>query len=466
MRILQVSTFDVGGGAEKVGRNLFEAYRRLGHQSWLAVGAKRDLDPDVLQIPRVAPEAAWLERTAWKVSRSLRGYQRTVPGIGRLRRGLSRLTTNVPASNREFGLEEFTYPGSRRLLELPPERPDVIQTHNLHGDYFDLRQLPELSRTAPLFLTLHDAWLLSGHCAHSFDCQRWQSGCGHCPDLTIPPAVAADATAYNWQRKRRLYARSRLFVSTPCRWLMGKVETSMLAEGVVEAKVIPYGLDLAVFGAASPSEARQRLGLPLEGTLILFTANWVQGNRWKDYETMKAALGSLGTRLPEGKVTFVALGDPSPAAEISGISLRFIPFQSDPRVVASYYQAADIYLHAARADTFPNAVLEALACGRPVVATAVGGIPEQVVEGETGLLTPPRDAAALASALERLVSDQELRASMGRRAYADAQQRFNLERQADEYVHWFEQVLAQPDLAGQGARPTQRQTPAGRRAIG
>jgi len=451
MRILQVSTFDVGGGAEKVGRDLLEAYRRRGLRSWLAVGAKRGRDPDVLEIPVIAPRANWPERSAWKLNRRLSGLQRTMPGIGRLRRGLSRLTTNVRAANLEFGLEDFTYPGSRRLLELPPERPDVVQAHNLHGNYFDLRQLPKLSRALPLFLTLHDAWLLSGHCAHSFDCQRWQSGCGQCPDLTIPPAVAMDATAYNWQRKRRIFARSRLFVSTPCRWLMSKVEASMLAEGVVEGKIIPYGLDLAIYHTASQREARQRLGLPPDGTIILFTAHWVQGNRWKDYDTMKAALGSLGTRLPDGKVTFVALGDPSPEAEISGIALRFIPYQSDPRVVAGYYQAADIYLHAARADTFPNAVLEALACGRPVVATAVGGIPEQVVQGETGLLTPPRDAAALATALERLVSDQELRERMGRRAHADAQQRFDLERQADEYVRWFEKVLAGPGVPGEAA---------------
>jgi hypothetical protein len=57
-------------------------------------------------------------------------------------------------------------------------------------------------------LTLHDAWLLSGHCAHSFDCQRWKTGCGECPDLDVYPASPRDATACNWRRKREILAEA------------------------------------------------------------------------------------------------------------------------------------------------------------------------------------------------------------------------------------------------------------------
>src|SRR5262245_59012697 len=107
------------------------------------------------------------------------------------------------------GYEDFNFPASWHLLDLPPERPDILHCHNLHGSYFDLRALPWLSQQVPVVLTLHDAWLLSGHCAHSFDCQRWQTGCGQCPDLAIPPAIRRDATAYNWRRKRDVYTKSR-----------------------------------------------------------------------------------------------------------------------------------------------------------------------------------------------------------------------------------------------------------------
>ena len=113
--------------------------------------------------------------------------------------------------------------------------PSVIHCHNLHSGYFDLRALPWLSRVAPVVLTLHDAWLLSGHCAHSFGCDRWKNGCGACPDLSIPPAIAKDGTAANWKRKRRIFERSQLYVVTPSQWMMDRAQQSILAPAIAAA---------------------------------------------------------------------------------------------------------------------------------------------------------------------------------------------------------------------------------------
>src|SRR6185295_12663743 len=103
-------------------------------------------------------------------------------------------------------------------------------------------------------------------------------------------------------------------------------------------------------------------------------------------------------------------------------------------------QAADVYVHAARAETFPNAILEALACGLPVVATAVGGIPEQVTE-HTGVLVPAADAVAMASAIERILSDDTWRRCLGASASRDAAQRFDVRREAADYLRWYRAIL-------------------------
>jgi len=97
----------------------------------------------------------------------------------------------------QLGKEDFSFPDTRHLFHKVGDLPGIVHAHNLHGGYFDLRVLPWLSRQVPVILTLHDAWLLAGHCAHSFDCQRWKSGCGQCPNLSIPPVAKRDATASN-----------------------------------------------------------------------------------------------------------------------------------------------------------------------------------------------------------------------------------------------------------------------------
>src|SRR5262249_16039004 len=318
---------------------------------------------------------------------------------------------------------------------------DIIHCHNLHGGYFDLRALPWLSRQIPVVLTLHDAWLLSGHCAHSIDCERWKMGCGLCPDLTLYPAIRRDATAYNWRRKREIFKKSGLYVPTPVRWWMGKIEESLLLPGVTKARVIPIGVDLSVFHPANKQDARSALGIPRDALVILFTANVPRQNIWKDYQTVQDAVALAAANLNGQNVLFLALGQAGAAEPIAPPLVLFVPYQTNRTAVASYYQAADVYIHAARADTFPNTVLEALACGTPVVATAVGGIPEQIQDGRTGFLVPAGDAQSLADRLTQLLSDSNLRQGMGMRAAEVVALQFDLNQQADAYLAWYEQLV-------------------------
>src|SRR6516162_4918680 len=104
MRILQVSTADHAGGAERIAWNLLHSYRSRGLDSWLAVGYKRSQDPSVFEIPA---NARWLRR-------------------------LRRLPDLISGS------ESFCFPGTAELLRMAPKRPDVLHCHNLHGNYFDL----------------------------------------------------------------------------------------------------------------------------------------------------------------------------------------------------------------------------------------------------------------------------------------------------------------------------------------
>jgi hypothetical protein len=75
------------------------------------------------------------------------------------------------------------FAGTKRL-ELA-DKPDIVHCHNLHGEYFDLHALDWLSARVPVVITMHDAWLLSGHCVHSLGCGRWETGCGKCPDDSL-----------------------------------------------------------------------------------------------------------------------------------------------------------------------------------------------------------------------------------------------------------------------------------------
>ena len=391
--VLQVNSSDIGGGAEVVSLSLHRAYRARGHDACLAVGLARTGEDGVVQIGDGR-------------SRPLRD-----PGV------------LVDALR---GREDFRFPASHRLLELPAKPPDVLHLHNLHGGYFDLRVLPELSAHQPTVVTMHDEWLYTGHCAYTLDSERWLEGCGSCPHLDSYPALRVDGTAENWRRKAALYERSRLHVVCPSEWLLERAQRSMLAPAIASARVIPNGIDLGVFAP----ERRSGRGEPV----VVFAAQGARTNPYKDFETLRRALELLRDR----RLLAVALGEAGPEERIGDVTLRSEPFRAREEV-AKQLRRADLYVHATRADNHPLAVLEALASGVPVVACRVGGIPEQLTD-DTGVLVEPGDAQGFAAAIAQLLDDPDRCARMGAAAAADARRRFSLDRQVDAYLDLYAEL--------------------------
>jgi len=465
MRILQVNTLDQagGGGAAHVASSLYKAYKSLEHESYLAVGYKHDKES--LEIPRYMPKKFFPR--AWRAlkNRTRRTENFDFPGTKKLLGlvptiNIPRYTQQVAHSGRtEMGVPQYTQQAehSQPSHKASPfakatkdrsagtagrthrRKPDILHLHNLHGYYFDLRMLPYLSKQVPTILTLHDAWLLSGHCAHSFDCDRWKTGCGKCPDLTIYPALKQDTTKRNWKRKAKIYRQSKLYIATPCKWLMNKVEASMLAPGIVGKKVIPNGINLNVFKPGDKEKVRKKLDIPLGAFILLFVGHSTKSNPWKDYATLEKALKILGQKKLPKKIVLFCVGEESEPKKFGSAEICFVPHVKQ-ETVASYFQAADTYVHPALAETAANVILEALSCGLPVIATNVGGISEQLTN-KTGMLVKKKDALEFANAIESLAQNPTMVKEMSAHAHEDAQKRFSLEKQVTTYLDWYEEIL-------------------------
>jgi glycosyltransferase involved in cell wall biosynthesis len=222
---------------------------------------------------------------------------------------------------------------------------------------------------------------------------------------------------------------------------MEKVRRSMLMAGIAEAKVIHYGIDLSVYRPADIVESRKKLGLPQGAIVVLFSANGIRNNVFKDFETMRRSIALVAQRSRNRDLVFLAVGESAPPEKVGETWVQFVPFQRNPRDVAAYCQAADIYIHAAREEAWGRSITEALACGTPVVTTAVGGIPEQIKDGETGFLVPKGDAEAMANRLAQLAENVELRHRLGTNASEDVKRRFDLERQTSDYLNWYAEII-------------------------
>ena len=221
--------------------------------------------------------------------------------------------------------------------------------------------------------------------------------------------------------------------------------------------IVPCGVDTDVFRPIRQVDAREALGRDQCERLMLFVGRIEQ---IKGIDVLLDALGLLFKRRPDlrGNVCLVVVGgaldpgDDAPETEkIQELrrlvhehrmedSVDFIGSIDQPRL-ALWYSAADLCAVPSLTESFGLVALEAMACGTPVVATRVGGLQTVVEDGESGLLVPPGDHAALAEAIEQLLMDHRLRTHLAHGA-RDRAEHFTWQRVGDGIEALYDRVLA------------------------
>jgi glycosyltransferase involved in cell wall biosynthesis len=387
---------------------MFVAYKNTNDTSVQAYIRTRTL------LPRLARR--WRRE---RISRVFNPYRRSAPEA----------ISNFDSDETAFGADPWN--------QLPAA--DVIHLHWVtqfldHASFFAL--LPEERK---LVWTLHDMAPLAGGCHWTYACDRFTDQCGACPQLGSKSE--SDITRKIWLRKQESLARldsRQLHIVAPSRWLAGEATRSSLLSRF-ECSVIPNGLDTGVFAPRDRTSGRKSLGIAQDAKVLLFAADGLNVRR-KGLHLLLDALRSL--RL-EAKPVLLSIGRGSPPI-VDGFACHHVPPVDDDERLSSVYSAADIYVAPSEHDNLPNTVLESIACGVPVVAFAVGGIPDAVRPGVTGLLAKPGDLASLRAEIINLLANNQMRREMSSNCRKIAVQEYSLELQARRYMALYQAMLDRP----------------------
>ncbi|MDB5103991.1 MAG: putative Glycosyl transferase, group 1 [Fibrobacteres bacterium] len=396
LSVLHVSLYDNRGGSAKSAYKIHRGLKALGVQSRMMVSQKFTSDADVDTIAK----------GAWK------GADRVIG------RGLDKLN-----------LQYLLYPSTFNFLRHPWFREaDIIQLYNIHSGYFSHSLLPLISSRKKIVWRLSDMWPLTGHCAYSGDCGKWMTGCKGCPDLATYPSLGADTAALLFKWKRLLYSRTDMQVVAPSKWIKEIAEQSPLL-GKYPVSYIPNGLDTEIFRPLPRSACRSILGIDETKKVALFLAHALDDPK-KGGDSFVEAMNALWD---SGRTDIMAMAVGENGHAWEG-KLKCPVWKRDyvgeDELLAMVYGAADVFVHCAIRENFPNTTMEALACGVPVVAFDSGGVRELVIPGVTGILARPGSAASLSEGIRSLLDDESARTRMAKSGRERIEGTFTLKIQA------------------------------------
>jgi len=304
------------------------------------------------------------------------------------------LLTGKPARGWERVLECFRDQSLSRRLEvnqqlesiLSKEKSDLLWFHNIAGGgkWGWSEEMISIARQgSPVIWTLHDMWAL-GDSREAY----WQE------DSVVEGGKWKGAGK---SRVEGVIGKPGIYpvtLTAPSRWLadLAKEWTGM------DCVFLPNPIDLEIYSPGNRIEARRRWGLPEEGLVILAGADSLADPR-KGFDLLREAWRSAG-RNGATLALFGRHGE-NRAAE------RYLGNITSDEEMALAYQAADLYVHPARMENAPCQIQESLACGTPVLAFAVGGIPEMIQSGENGFLATELTGKSLKDCLDQVLTDSK-----------------------------------------------------------
>jgi len=314
--------------------------------------------------------------------------------------------------------------------ELNTRRPDVIMLGWLGGRTLSI---PEIGRLkSPVVWRLSDMWMFSG-AEHYTPTTRYAEG--YSRSSRPPHESGPDLDRETFLRKKRHWKTPR-HVITPSHWMAEQVQLSTLTHDW-PVHVIPNPIDTDYWKPRAHLQSREALGLPHNARVIAFGTGGGTKHHHKGGDLLLEALPGVAKLMRDAgdnvPVVCVVFGEEREREVHGGIEVRFIGHVNDEEL-QQVYSAADVMVVPSRLDNLPSTAVEAQACGTPVVAFRVGGLPDIVEDGVTGLIVEPFDVDALSDAIASLLSDSATRGRMGEAARLRANTLWHPDVIARKYV--------------------------------
>lgn len=338
---------------------------------------------------------------AWQIVAEKFGKEpTTVPLLSKGELGVRRQLTEF---ERNIGMINLLEPFANKMTELDIfKQADVVHYHIIHNQVISLLDLPHLTELKPSVWTIHDPWIISGHCIYPLECEKWKTGCDGCANLSRPFCMEIDKAKDIWKIKKQVFSKMNLDLIVSTDWMRDYLIESPLTRHLTRIHKIPFGLKLEKYDQISKKEARKKLEINESDIVISFRA---EDHIVKGLKYIVEALEYLSV---EKEVTILTVGTAKlPKSITDKYHTIELGWQREEGVITCL-TASDIFLMPSLAESFGLMAIEAMAANCAVVTFKDTVLEQVTFAPQIGVAVSLKDSFALKDAIKNLIlNDKE-----------------------------------------------------------
>lgn len=328
------------------------------------------------------------------------------------------------------------YFSTRKLINIiEREKPDIVHLQCINGYFVNIYKIVEYLNLHHIktVLSLHAEFMFTANCGHAFECEKWKTGCGHCPRFKQETkSLFIDGTHRSWELMKNAFDGfgDRLIVTSVSPWLENRARQSPILSDVRHVTVL-NGLDTNVFKPYGKEDSRKQFSVPLDKKVVfhatpsfLLDRNSLKGGYY---------VCVLARLMPD--VLFIVAGSHNAGIDVPD-NVKLLGQIRDQNDLAKLYSLSDVTLLTSKRETFSMVTAESLCCGTPVVGFMAGG-PEMIALPEYSKFVDYGAVSDLKIAATAMLHDNFDRQNI----CFKAQQEYAKEKMTTAYINVYKMLM-------------------------
>lgn len=405
MKILHINNSDCRGGASRVARDLHLGLLENKIDSNLVVQEKKLKLKNTFSFLK--------KHQSVKFNREIANWPKTFFP----QRKKTPMSFNLKATN---------------LLQLIKQAKidyDILHLHWINEGMFNLNEIRDLQK--PIVVTMHDDWWLTGGCHLNFDCQKFISGCGSCPQLHS--FLKKDPTFLHIRKKKEIFSNLKnIYFVAPSQFLQQKAQKSFC---LTDKKifVINNGVNQKNFYPVENIRIKKKLNLPINKKILFFNASAGFSDSNKNFQFLRNNLEKL-----KNKNDYLLLILSNENLDNFDFNYKILKPTRNLSQLNLFYNASDLVLLTSLSESFSLTTVEAMACQKPVLSFKCGGVENIIQHKKNGFLIDLNSWEQFQEGLDFIFSNYQ---NLKKQTYKDYQNNYTFNKMIQEYLKLYQKIL-------------------------